>query len=103
MESTTASLHLIILKPVVKLKTRTELLKELLKKLLRTTLLFGQENLMTLCWLFALPTKHLPALKNCNPDLIAAGEKRMFQLHELNELRHQAYENSRQYKERTKI
>ncbi|GJZ04180.1 reverse transcriptase domain-containing protein [Tanacetum coccineum] len=34
------------------------------------------------------------ALKNCNPDLIAAGEKRMFQLHELDELRHQAYENS---------
>ncbi|GJY06103.1 reverse transcriptase domain-containing protein [Tanacetum coccineum] len=28
------------------------------------------------------------ALKNCNPDLIAAGEKRMFQLHELDELRH---------------
>ncbi|GJQ90190.1 reverse transcriptase domain-containing protein [Tanacetum coccineum] len=33
-------------------------------------------------------------LKNCNPDLIVAGEKRMFQLHELDELRHQAYENS---------
>ncbi|GJW24632.1 reverse transcriptase domain-containing protein [Tanacetum coccineum] len=26
------------------------------------------------------------ALKNCNPDLITAGEKRMFQLHELDEL-----------------
>ncbi|GKC72560.1 reverse transcriptase domain-containing protein, partial [Tanacetum coccineum] len=43
------------------------------------------------------------ALKNCNPDLIAASEKRMFQLHELDELRHQAYENSRLYKERTKV
>ncbi|GJZ49953.1 reverse transcriptase domain-containing protein [Tanacetum coccineum] len=43
------------------------------------------------------------ALKNCNPDLIAAGEKRMFQLHELDELRHQAYENSRLYKARTKF
>ncbi|GJS62577.1 hypothetical protein Tco_0657361 [Tanacetum coccineum] len=43
------------------------------------------------------------ALKNCNPDLIAAGEKRMFQLHELDEFRHQAYENSRLYKERTKV
>nr|GEV87812.1 reverse transcriptase domain-containing protein [Tanacetum cinerariifolium] len=42
------------------------------------------------------------ALKNCNPDLIVAGEKRMFQLHELDELKHQAYENSRLYKERTK-
>nr|GEV50943.1 hypothetical protein [Tanacetum cinerariifolium] len=43
------------------------------------------------------------ALKNCITDLIAAGDKRMFQLHELDELRHQAYENSRLYKERTKI
>ncbi|GKE63602.1 reverse transcriptase domain-containing protein [Tanacetum coccineum] len=42
-------------------------------------------------------------LKNCNPYLIAAGEKRMFQLHELDELRHQAYENSRLYKARTKV
>ncbi|GKA82152.1 reverse transcriptase domain-containing protein, partial [Tanacetum coccineum] len=43
------------------------------------------------------------ALKNCNPDLIAAGEKRIFQLHELDGLRYQAYENSRLYKERTKV
>ncbi|GJU00804.1 reverse transcriptase domain-containing protein [Tanacetum coccineum] len=43
------------------------------------------------------------ALKNCNPDLITADEKRMFQLHELDELRHQAYENSHLYKERTKV
>ncbi|GJU51514.1 reverse transcriptase domain-containing protein [Tanacetum coccineum] len=43
------------------------------------------------------------ALKNCNPDLIAAGEKRMFQLHKLDELRHQANENSRLYKVRTKV
>ncbi|GJV83789.1 reverse transcriptase domain-containing protein [Tanacetum coccineum] len=43
------------------------------------------------------------AQKNCNLDLIAAGEKRMFQLHELDELRHQAYENSRLYKARTKV
>ncbi|GJZ47245.1 reverse transcriptase domain-containing protein [Tanacetum coccineum] len=43
------------------------------------------------------------ALKNCNPDLIAAGEKRMFQIHELDELRYQAYEKSRLYKERTKV
>ncbi|GKD81282.1 hypothetical protein Tco_1348121, partial [Tanacetum coccineum] len=41
--------------------------------------------------------------KNCNPDLIAAGEKRMFQLHELDELRHQAYKNSRLYEARTKV
>ncbi|GJQ97741.1 hypothetical protein Tco_0008880 [Tanacetum coccineum] len=42
-------------------------------------------------------------LENCNPDLIIAGEKRMFQLHELDEVRHQAYENSRLYKARTKV
>ncbi|GJT56541.1 hypothetical protein Tco_0991595 [Tanacetum coccineum] len=30
-------------------------------------------------------------LKSCNPYLIATGEKRMFQLHELDELRHQAF------------
>ncbi|GJV60894.1 reverse transcriptase domain-containing protein [Tanacetum coccineum] len=38
------------------------------------------------------------ARKNCNPYLIVAGEKRMFQLHESDELKHQAYENSRLYK-----
>ncbi|GJW91104.1 reverse transcriptase domain-containing protein [Tanacetum coccineum] len=43
------------------------------------------------------------ALKNYNHDLIGAGEKRMFQLHELDELRYQAYENSRLYKERTEV
>ncbi|GKF19828.1 reverse transcriptase domain-containing protein [Tanacetum coccineum] len=43
------------------------------------------------------------ALKNCNQDLIAASEKRMFQLHKLDELRHQAYENTRLYKARTKV
>ncbi|GJS63279.1 reverse transcriptase domain-containing protein [Tanacetum coccineum] len=43
------------------------------------------------------------ALKNCNPDLIAAGEKQMFQLHELDELIHQAYENSHLYKARSKV
>nr|GEX90954.1 reverse transcriptase domain-containing protein [Tanacetum cinerariifolium] len=45
----------------------------------------------------------MPTALISNRDLIATGEKRMFQLHELDELRHQAYENSRLYKERTKI
>ncbi|GJR95357.1 reverse transcriptase domain-containing protein [Tanacetum coccineum] len=43
------------------------------------------------------------ALKNCNPDLIAPGEKQIFQLHELDKFRHQAYKNSRLYKARTKV
>ncbi|GJV03872.1 reverse transcriptase domain-containing protein [Tanacetum coccineum] len=56
-------------------------------------------------------TCHLPfeikhraywALRSCNPDLKVAGEKRFLQLHELDELRLQAYENSKLYKARTK-
>ncbi|GKE40335.1 reverse transcriptase domain-containing protein [Tanacetum coccineum] len=43
------------------------------------------------------------ALKNYNPNLIAGCEKQMFQLHKLDALRHQAYENSRLYKARTKV
>ncbi|GJW80309.1 reverse transcriptase domain-containing protein [Tanacetum coccineum] len=39
---------------------------------------------------------------SCNPDLNIAGEKRFLQLHELDELRLQAYENSKLYKARTK-
>nr|GEY41103.1 reverse transcriptase domain-containing protein [Tanacetum cinerariifolium] len=43
------------------------------------------------------------ALKNYNLNLIAASKKRMFQLHEIYELRHQAYENPRLYKARAKV
>jgi len=42
------------------------------------------------------------AIKTLNFDLQAAGEKRLLQLSELDELRLEAYENSRVYKERTK-
>ena len=42
------------------------------------------------------------ALRSCNPDLKIAGEKRFLQLHDLDELRLQAYENSKLYKARTK-
>ncbi|GJW51264.1 putative ribonuclease H-like domain-containing protein [Tanacetum coccineum] len=56
------------------------------------------------CYLpFEIEHRAYWALKNYNPDLIAAGEKRIFQLHELDKLRHQAYENSCIYKERTKV
>ncbi|GKC57231.1 reverse transcriptase domain-containing protein [Tanacetum coccineum] len=50
---------------------------------------------------FEIEHRAYQALKNCHPDLIATGEKRMF--HELDELRHQAYENPRLYKARTKV
>ncbi|XP_071687638.1 uncharacterized protein [Rutidosis leptorrhynchoides] len=42
------------------------------------------------------------ALKNCNIDLEKAGESRMLQLNELDELRSDAYESSVLYKEKTK-
>ncbi|GJU94822.1 reverse transcriptase domain-containing protein [Tanacetum coccineum] len=42
------------------------------------------------------------ALRSCNLDLKVVGEKRFLQLHELDELRHQAYENSKLYKAQTK-
>ncbi|GJR38769.1 reverse transcriptase domain-containing protein [Tanacetum coccineum] len=128
MELTTISLHLITLKLVVKLKTRIGLLKEFLKKTVKDNPPIWSRKVDDALWAFRTAYKtptgttpykliygkncHLPfeikhraywALKNCNPDLIAAGEKRMFQLHELDELIYQAYENSRLYKERTKV
>ena len=43
------------------------------------------------------------AVKNCNLDLSQAGPHRKFQLQELEEIRLEAYENSRMYKEKTKL
>ena len=42
------------------------------------------------------------ATRAINMDLLAAGEKRILDLHELEEMRLQAYENAKIYKERTK-
>ena len=42
------------------------------------------------------------AIKRCNLDLASAGIERKLQLQELEELRREAYENARIYKERTK-
>ena len=42
------------------------------------------------------------AIKELNMDLDKAGEKRVLQLHELEEIRNEAYENAKLYKERTK-
>nr|GEV92902.1 reverse transcriptase domain-containing protein [Tanacetum cinerariifolium] len=42
------------------------------------------------------------ALKHCNYDLLNSSDHQKVQLNELNELRHQAYENSLIYKEKTK-
>ncbi|GJZ19463.1 reverse transcriptase domain-containing protein [Tanacetum coccineum] len=71
------------------------------KNLIGTTLyrlLYGKT-----CYLpFEIKHRAYWALRSCNPDLKVAGEKRFMQLHELDKLRLQAYENSKLYKARTK-
>ncbi|XP_059309991.1 uncharacterized protein LOC132061144 [Lycium ferocissimum] len=42
------------------------------------------------------------AIKKMNLDLVQVGEKRLLQLHELDEFRYHAYENAKLYKEQTK-
>nr|GEV05242.1 reverse transcriptase domain-containing protein [Tanacetum cinerariifolium] len=49
-----------------------------------------------------MPQNSIQALRSCNPDLKLVGEKQFLQLHELDELRLQVYENSTLYKARTK-
>nr|GEY93338.1 reverse transcriptase domain-containing protein [Tanacetum cinerariifolium] len=53
-------------------------------------------------FLFEIEHRAYWALRSCNLDLKLVGEKRFLQLHELDELRLQAYENSKLYKARTK-
>ena len=43
------------------------------------------------------------AIKAINFDMQKAGEKRVLDLHELEELRHEAYENAKLYKEKAKL
>ncbi|GJZ37425.1 reverse transcriptase domain-containing protein [Tanacetum coccineum] len=71
-------------------------LKRILEKTVKDNPVIWSRQLDDALWAFRTAYK-------TPTDLIAAGEKRMFQLHELDELRHQAYENSRLYKERTKV
>ncbi|XP_059623135.1 uncharacterized protein LOC132266300 [Cornus florida] len=49
-----------------------------------------------------LEHKDLWAIKKLNLDLDKAGENHLLQLNELEELRHNAYNNAKFYKERTK-
>ncbi|XP_062075055.1 uncharacterized protein LOC133779070 [Humulus lupulus] len=41
-------------------------------------------------------------VKKCNMDMVAVGQQRMLQLHELEEIHNEAYESSRIYEEKTK-
>ncbi|GJX16454.1 reverse transcriptase domain-containing protein [Tanacetum coccineum] len=52
--------------------------------------------------LFEIKHRAYWALWSCNPDLKIAGEEPFLPLHKLDELRLQAYENSKLYKARTK-
>ncbi|GJX55499.1 reverse transcriptase domain-containing protein [Tanacetum coccineum] len=106
-------------RPSGQVENTNRALKRILEKTIKDNPAFWSRKLDDALWAFHTAYKtptgttpyqliygkncHLPfeiehraywALKNCNPDLIVAGEKRMFQLHELDELRHQAYENS---------
>ncbi|GKE70350.1 reverse transcriptase domain-containing protein [Tanacetum coccineum] len=99
-------------------ENRNRALKRILKKTVKDNPASWSRKLDDALWAFRIAYKtptdttpykliygknyHLPfkiehraywALKNCNPDLIVSGEKRIFQLHELDELRHQSYEN----------
>ncbi|CAM8926141.1 unnamed protein product [Rhodiola kirilowii] len=49
-----------------------------------------------------LEYKAVSAIRELNMDMNAAGEKRLLQLNELDEIRLDSYENARFYKERTK-
>ncbi|RDX81565.1 hypothetical protein CR513_37738, partial [Mucuna pruriens] len=49
-----------------------------------------------------LPTGLSSAVKHCNLDYDQVGKQRQFQLQELDELRLEAYENSRIYKQKVK-
>ncbi|GJW88396.1 reverse transcriptase domain-containing protein [Tanacetum coccineum] len=71
-------------------------LKRILEKTVKDNLAIWSRNLDDALWAFRTTYK-------TPTDIITAGEKQMFQLHELDELRHQAYENSNLYKARTKL
>ncbi|GJV42758.1 reverse transcriptase domain-containing protein [Tanacetum coccineum] len=117
----------VVVKFLKRLFSRFGILKALIKKMVGINLKNWSDKLDDALWAFRTAFKmpigstpfrmvyskacHLPveiehkafwALKMCNMDLSEAGVERNNQLNELEELRLQAYETSKTYKERTK-
>ncbi|GJZ79048.1 reverse transcriptase domain-containing protein [Tanacetum coccineum] len=78
---------LLLEEPYFSIENRNKALKRILEKTVKDNPAIWSRKLDDALWAFRTAYK-------TPTDLIAAGEKRMFQLHELDELRHQAYENS---------
>ncbi|CAA7057050.1 unnamed protein product [Microthlaspi erraticum] len=94
----TRSPRLITLKPVGKLKSPTDRSRPYWRRLSPFNLLYGKD-----CHLpVEVEYKALWAVKMLNFDIKAAQERRVMNLFELEEIRMNAYENSRIYKMRTK-
>ncbi|XP_057548075.1 uncharacterized protein LOC130826509 [Amaranthus tricolor] len=94
----------IIRKVVAKLKSATERSRAFWRRRLQ-----GQEEIRRISWmtLFGPTDKHSKPLlephhTTLNYDLLRASEKRLFDINELDEIRLDAYESSRLYKEKTK-
>ncbi|GJY48137.1 reverse transcriptase domain-containing protein [Tanacetum coccineum] len=69
-------------------------LKRILKKTVKDNSSVWSRKLDDALWAFRTAYRTPIDTTPCNPDLKVAGEKRFLQLHELDELRLQAYENS---------
>ncbi|GKD74140.1 reverse transcriptase domain-containing protein [Tanacetum coccineum] len=74
----------------------------ILKKMVKDNPSVWSRKLNDALWAFRTAYKTSIGTTPCNPDLKIIGEKRFLQLHELDELRLQAYENSKLYKSQTK-
>ncbi|GJV51536.1 reverse transcriptase domain-containing protein [Tanacetum coccineum] len=77
-------------------------LKRILEKTVKDNPFVWSRKLNDSLWAFRTAYKTPIGTTPCNPDLKVTGEKQFLQLYELDELRLQAYKNSKLYKARTK-